>query len=284
MAELLKLKQIRNGHRTHAKKLIAQCSGKMTQLQDMKTLLASLEKKQTLLEKVDADILTVLTDEGDIAEEIDNSSEFMDRMIAAKTSVELTTDHFTRKSLESVAPVKPVLESRLETKPVVKSESQIKLPKITLKSYDGSLLTWSSFWGQFDVAVHKNDALSEIQKFTYLKSLLSGEAERAIESLTVVKQNYQHAVDVLTGRFGNKQTRIAAHMNELRTLRSVQNIADVTGLRKLHDTLELNISNLKELSVDVSTYSSLLIAIIFDSIPEELRIKISLKFGSQVGD
>ena len=55
----------------------------------------------------------------------------------------------------------------------------------------------------------------------------------------------------------------------------------VNGMRKLYDTLDLNINNLKELDVDVSTYGSLLIAIVFDSIPDELRIKISLKFGEE---
>ena len=62
-------------------------------------------------------------------------------------------------------------------------------------------------------------------------------------------------------------------------LRSVSNMNDIHGLREMFDRLELNISNLEELKVNVSTYGSLLIAIIFDRIPDDLRIKISLKFG-----
>ena len=162
----------------------------------------------------------------------------------------------------------------------MKSESQINLPKITLKVYDGSLLNWSSFWGQFDAAVHKNNELSEIQMFTYLKSFLTAEAEHAISGLTLVKENYKNAVDIVKKRFGNKQSRISAHMKELRVLKGVENI-NVTGLRTMYDSLDFNINNLKELDVDVSTYGTLLIAIIFDCIPEELRIKISLTFGSE---
>ena len=88
-------------------------------------------------------------------------------------------------------------------------------------------------------------------------------------------------IDILKKRFGNKQSRISAHMKELRVLKCVGNINDVIGLRTMYDSLDFNISNLKELNIDVSTYSTLLIAIIFDGIPEELRIKISLKFGSE---
>ena len=70
-------------------------------------------------------------------------------------------------------------------------------------------------------------------------------------------------------------------MKELQTLKTVSNINDVTSLRKTFDTLELNINNVKELKIVVSTYGSLLITIIFDCIPEELHIKISLNFGDE---
>ena len=76
-------------------------------------------------------------------------------------------------------------------------------------------------------AVHKNVDVSDIQKFTYLKSFLVGDAERAIQGLTLTKENYAHAVETLTSRFGNKQARIAAHMKELRTLKLVNNMNDV---------------------------------------------------------
>ena len=68
-------------------------------------------------------------------------------------------------------------------------------------------------------------------------------------------------------------------MKELQNIVGVRSLSDISGLRKMYDALEMNITNLKELDVDVSTYESLLIAIIFDRIPEQLRIKISLDFG-----
>ena len=57
------------------------------------------------------------------------------------------------------------------------------------------------------------------------------------------------------------------------------NTSDIQALRGIYDTLDFNIKNLKQLDVDVETYGSLLIAIILERIPEEIRIKISLHFG-----
>ena len=163
-----------------------------------------------------------------------------------------------------------------EVKPIV-APKDAKTP-MSIPTYDGSLFTWSTFWSQFEVTVHKNSNLSDIQKFTYLKSFLKGEAESAITCLTLVSDNYPIAIDILHSRFGNKQLRISTHMKELRSLQPVVHLDDIVSMR---NTLELNINNLKELEVDVSTYGTLLIAIIFDCIPEELRVKASLQFGEK---
>ena len=249
-------------------------------IEEIKVTLAALTRKQTVLEKCDSDVLELLTEGNDIAAEVAESSDYADMLTECITKLQLKVEHFDRKAAESLrqtddsADQKPVV-------PVKSTESQIKLPKFQLKSYDGSLLTWSNFWDQFDAAVHTNSELSDIQKFTYLKSYLTGEADRSIQSLSLSKENYATAIETLTTRFGNKQARISAHMMELRSLKAVENIHDVVGLRKLYDTLELNINNLRQLNVDVATYGSLLISIIFENIPSELRIKISLEFKDQ---
>ena len=97
--------------------------------------------------------------------------------------------------------------------------------------------------------------MSGIQKFTYLKSFLKGEAESAITCLTLVSDNYPIAIDILHSRFGNKQLRISAHMKELRSLQPVVHLDDIVSMRKLYNTLELNM--------------------------DELRVKASLQFGEK---
>ena len=201
-----------------------------------KILFATLSKKQDVLEKCNGDILELLTDEQEIIKEIEEATEFTDKMIEAKTKLELTIQHIERK--EKLKPKTLKTESD-EDEPVVKEKKiQIKLPSIQISEYNGSLLTWNVFWDKFDVAVHSRSDLADIQKYTYLKSYLTGEAKRAIQGISYDKDNYQNAIDALTARFGNKQLRISAHMKELQNVKGVQSINDVAGMRRMYDSLE----------------------------------------------
>ena len=93
MAELLKLKQIRSGHRTHTNKLVERAvnsppEGKNA-YDDTKILLATLIKKQQILEKCDGDILEKLENEADIGKEIEETSTYTERVIEARRKLEL---------------------------------------------------------------------------------------------------------------------------------------------------------------------------------------------------
>ena len=52
------------------------------------------------------------------------------------------------------------------------SPGKARLPKLTLKSFDGDITQWIGFWDSFKLAIHDNTGLSDIDKFTYLRSLL----------------------------------------------------------------------------------------------------------------
>ena len=53
------------------------------------------------------------------------------------------------------------------------------------------------------MTVDKSEKYSEIEKFTYLKSLLGGEAVKGIEGISLPKLNYCAAIKLLKERFGN---------------------------------------------------------------------------------
>ena len=55
---------------------------------------------------------------------------------------------------------------------------------------------------------------------------------------------------------------------------------DVSLLRKLYNDVDNCVRNVKELGVLTSTYGSLLVPILNDRIPDELRVIISRKFGN----
>ena len=87
--------------------------------------------------------------------------------------------------------------------------AKVKLPKLELKSFSGNYDEWQNFWDIFESAVNRNTDISRIQKFTYLKSWMTGAAESAITGLPLTEDNYETAIDILRDRFGNPQLLIS---------------------------------------------------------------------------
>lgn len=62
--------------------------------------------------------------------------------------------------------------------------SIIKLPTISLPSFDGSFEQWLEF------TIHNSKAIDDIQKFHYLRSALTGSVRQIIKSLQFTAENY----------------------------------------------------------------------------------------------
>ena len=77
---------------------------------------------------------------------------------------------------------------------LVVAEVNTKLPKIELKPFGGDILEWQTFWDQFQSAVHNKPKLADVDKFTYLKSLLKGSADNCVAGLKLTSENYKEAV------------------------------------------------------------------------------------------
>ena len=75
-------------------------------------------------------------------------------------------------------------------------------------------------------------SLSDIDKFTYLKGLLTVSASDCITGLSLNVQNYTEAVNILQESYANPQVIISAHMESLVKLPAVRDINNVTSLRK----------------------------------------------------
>ena len=88
-----------------------------------------------------------------------------------------------------------------------------RLPKLNLSTFSGNPLRWFRFWDSFEAAVHSNTSLGGVQKFTYLKAQLVGDALRAVTGFPLPNNNYQQAVTLLRERFGQPNKIINAHMD-----------------------------------------------------------------------
>jgi hypothetical protein len=76
-----------------------------------------------------------------------------------------------------------------------------------LPGFRGDILQWQSFRDSYESTIHTNVNLTDVQKLTYLKSQLEGNASRVIEVFAMTNANYARAIDLLRERFG-KQHKI----------------------------------------------------------------------------
>ena len=87
--------------------------------------------------------------------------------------------------------------------PIEGSSSQFhKLPKLEIKTFDGNILYWQSFWDSYETAVHSNHSLTDAQKFNNLKSLLQNEALCTVSGFALTNVNCNTAIEILHQRFG----------------------------------------------------------------------------------
>ena len=156
---------IRKGHRSHASKTIKKIEDKLksdvVNLNELGGLRQSLKEKLVVLKDLDGKILSELTEEDAITDEIENSSDF---------AVDIQTAIFS-------------VDQKLAAKPVKKNESfssfvgdtsiakrdVVRLPKIEIKPFHGNPIEFQSFWDSFEATIHLNDSLEDVTKFSYLK-------------------------------------------------------------------------------------------------------------------
>ncbi|XP_052233027.1 uncharacterized protein LOC127845891 [Dreissena polymorpha] len=101
-----------------------------------------------------------------------------------------------------------------------RNESSVKLPKLDLNMFYGNKLHWCDFWDAFDCTIHRNEKLSDIEKFSYLQSKIGGDAKRAIAGLARSGANYKVAVKLLQERFGKTQEIIDIHYKEMLSIQA----------------------------------------------------------------
>lgn len=279
MAEgLTRKRRIRAGHRGSATKILQKVDGLMAgagpgdtiDTLKLAQLNLSLQEKLETLKQLDNEILE-LTEEGDLVNEIEQADSFKEGIYEAIARIEKL--RVTTPTTPSATPTAPRSTERTEDV----GGNRVKLPKLTLKPFNGDITTWTTFWDSYESAIHNNEALSDIDKFNYLKSLLERAAREAISGLTLTSANYHEAISILKKRFGNKQQIISRHMDVLLNAEPVLSQHNLKGLRHLYDQIESHVRSLKSLGVSSESYGSLLSSVLLSKLPQELRLIISRK-------
>ena len=123
-----------------------------------------------------------------------------------------------------------------------------------------------------------------MDKFNYLKSLLTGIAQSVVTGLALTSANYEEAVELLKRRFGNRQVVISSHMEALTKIPKVASTSEVKRLRSLYDTVESHVRGLESMEISSEMYGCFLTPIIMQKLPEGFRIAISRNLESETWD
>ncbi|UYV74695.1 hypothetical protein LAZ67_12000594 [Cordylochernes scorpioides] len=83
----------------------------------------------------------------------------------------------------------------------------VKLPKLTMERFYGEISQWLNFWNAFDSSINRNEHLTKIDKFNYLKAYLGGTAAQTVEGFCLSEENYDKAVELLKKRFGKGERK-----------------------------------------------------------------------------
>ena len=90
----------------------------------------------------------------------------------------------------SKKPLEPARQEPGDTYPPPQCVTQV--PKLKVPKYGGDPLDRQPFWDYFESAIHLNPNLSGVQKLSYLRAQLEGEAARVITGLPLTNSNYEH--------------------------------------------------------------------------------------------
>ena len=168
---LLYNKKILEGQQTHAVKVLSTLNEVLTEYDGSRSAKDSITRlnialNETLvtLKALNESILCAV-DDGEIESEIEESESF--RAQIHEALVKLQSCQVTHDQQEIVQ------EQETHQKPK-SSGNKSKLPKLTLNKFNGDPKRWQESWDSFCMAVHDISAISAVEKFTYLRSLVEG--------------------------------------------------------------------------------------------------------------
>ena len=114
-----------------------------------------------------------------------------------------------------------------------------------------------------------------MDKFAYLRSLVTEPARATIAGFSLTTANYAAAVDVLKKKYGKETAIQRAHVNDLLNLTPVFSHKDTTRLRKLYDSCSAHFRGLKALGVDETTFAAVVVFRRFTKVARSISLTIT---------
>lgn len=273
MDKISKVIEKRSSVRSSVTKIVKRCQSLDDSSEDfdsLSELLEMLKTKEEILKKYDLEIEDLITDPEKFKVELKGSEDYDDRIISAKIKL--------RNKINMLNPSVQRPHSSHNTSSVSEnSATALKLPKLEMSRFSGDSSNFMEFFNCFNSAIGSNDSLTKIEKFQYLKSLLSGPAYNVVAGFELNEKNYDSCIELLKQRYGRNDYIINSYMTKLLNLEPVKNSSYVKGLRRLYDEIEVNIRNLRALNVTEGSYGHLLNPLLLKLLPQDLVLDFHRK-------
>ncbi|XP_077541303.1 uncharacterized protein LOC144153555 [Haemaphysalis longicornis] len=165
------------------------CSDRLALRKVLDRLVASREE----LSKIDAQVEDAVPVE-ELEREYESAARYNDPTLEALIRLTYRLEELGVSDTAQPAPSAAVSTPQAPTT-VPSQFTGPRLPMLTIQPFHGDVCSWTSFWEQFNGAVHTNRALTATDKFHYLRNYLSGEAAAAIAGLPTTEACYESAVN-----------------------------------------------------------------------------------------
>ena len=279
MAEVSRLKKSRSANKNALSGLIVKAKEALTkdEVDVVTTKLMLVEAKKKVIDDLNVKIQAVI-DEDEIETDVDEATLFEEVIATDVLSLERFVSLSDARTKE-VPKQRPDAVGYALTPHDTRAKLGVAVPKILIKEFKGDPTKWQEFSDIFDATIEKNERLSEIEKFSYLKGNLGGAAEKCIEGISLTAGNYHVAVKLLQERFGNTQLIIATHIGKLLKLDKVRSSRKIKDVRDLFDKIESHVRSLVSVGVRKEEVGPLLIPIVLERLPDDIKLQVSRNIG-----
>ncbi|XP_055584930.1 uncharacterized protein LOC129737791 [Uranotaenia lowii] len=179
-----------------------------------------------------------------------------------KQRIEFESSFFEVKgfllSKNKSSPSPPTPSSSHSTPHAPAWSSHVRLPDVKLPVFNGNIDSWLNFHDLFVSLVYCSHELSNIQKFYYLRSSLSGEALKLIQTISISANNYLVAWTLLVDHYQKPARLKQTYVDSLFEFPSLKR-ESATELRNLVERFEANVKVLKQLGEKTEFWDILLI-------------------------
>ena len=236
------LQRSRRGHKAHITVLRNKITDviQRNEISELKGLQESLTKAVEKIENLNEQILFLITDESEISKEITETGEYV---FSVRVDI-----HKLNEAITAKLPLTPLMQSK---------SAGVKLPKLNIKKFSGDFTQWNSFWDIYETSVHKRTDIEGVEKFTYLKGLLEGDALKLVEGFNLETRYYDEAVKLLQDTYGQKTEIKMSFVKKLLQLESPDSCPE--ALQEFRSNFECQIRSLNALNLTLDELYTILL-------------------------